>query len=137
MPHELCDLAPRHRQGWHLLATHAEGLLECEGLLESPSSPRSSSYPAPKEALGSALLSQALGSQGRLGFGGRCSAPQSRLQGIAGTQHLCKPCHRVPKSPGRYLPAGCLCLEVNRLKTHREGIQELQGCGRIQAGGLL
>lgn len=68
MPHELCDLAPRHRQGWHLLATHAEGLLECEGLLESPSSPRSSSYPAPKEALGSALLSQALGSQGRLGF---------------------------------------------------------------------
>lgn len=67
MPHELCDVAPRHRRGWHLLATHAEGLLECEGLLESPSSPRSSSYPAPKEPLGSAVLSQAWGSQGRLG----------------------------------------------------------------------
>lgn len=66
MPHELCEVAPRHRQGWHLLTTHAEGLLECEGLLESSSSPRSSSYPAPKEALGSAVLTQALGSQGRL-----------------------------------------------------------------------
>lgn len=64
MPHELCEVAARHRRGWHLLATHAQGLLECEGLLESPSS---SSYPVPKEALGSAVLSQALGTQRGLG----------------------------------------------------------------------
>lgn len=86
MPHELCEVAPRHRRGWHLLATHAEG----EGLLESSSSPRSSSYPAPKEALGSAVLTQALGSQGGLSSprdvlcsteqaAGNCSAPLKAL----------------------------------------------------------
>lgn len=58
---------------------------------QSPSSLRSSSHPAPEEALGSAVLGRALasGSQGRLGAWGDVHLLQGAgCRGTAGAQHL-------------------------------------------------
>lgn len=107
-----------------------------KGSWSPPSSPRSSSYPAPKEALGSAVLSQALGSQGRL-----CSLRDvlCSTEQAAGNCRHSAPLKALPK--GAQVPWEVSLCWVPVLggdsPENTQGIQELQGCGRIQAGRLL
>lgn len=136
VPHELCEVAARHRRGWHLLATHAEGLLECEGLPESPLFPQELIISCPQGSSGICCPESGLGQPGQPGFSEGCALLPEQA---AGNCRCSAPLKALPK--GAQVPWEVSHCWVPVLggdsPENTQGIQELQGCGRIQAGRLL